>query len=90
MIATTFDTHKFIRRLKEAGMPEIQAEALVDAFRDAQSEAELATKQDIELLKRDIGDLETRISGELTLLKWMLGLLLAGVLALILKTFFPI
>lgn len=88
MSVITFDTHKFVRRRKEAGVPEQQAEALSDAFRDAQSEAELATKQDIELLKRDIKELETKIFGELTLLKWMLGLLLGGVLTLILRSFF--
>ncbi len=88
--AITFDTHKFVRRLTAAGIPEAQAEALSDAFRDAQREAELATKQDIELLKRDIKELETKLTGELTLLKWMLGLVLGGVLALILRAFFPI
>ena len=39
--------------------------------------------------KRDLNELETRLNGELKLIKWMLGLLLGGVLALILKTFFP-
>ena len=33
MTAITFDTHKFVRRLKEAGLPEMQAEAIADAFR---------------------------------------------------------
>ena len=69
MTATTFDTHKFVRRLKEAGLPELQAEAISEAFRDAQAEAELATKQDIaelrheiELLRRDLKDLESRMT----------------------------
>jgi hypothetical protein len=31
----------------------------------------------------------SKSGGELTLIKWMLGLLLGGVLALILKAFFP-
>ena len=51
MTATTFDTHKFVRRLKEAGLPEMQAEAIADAFRDAQGEAELATKADLRELE---------------------------------------
>jgi len=51
MSAITFDTHKFIRRLKEAGLPEAQAEAIADAFREAQGEAELATKQDIAITR---------------------------------------
>ena len=90
MAAITFDTHKFVRRLTAVGVSEAQAEALSDAVREAQSEAALATKQDIELLKRDIKELETKLTGELTLLKWMLGLLLGGVLALILRAFFPV
>lgn len=36
MTITTFDTHKFVRRLEEAGMPlklaEVQAEVLTEAF----------------------------------------------------------
>lgn len=51
MTATTFDTHKFVRRLKEAGLPEMQAEAIAEAFRDAQGEGELATKTDLRELE---------------------------------------
>ena len=46
-----------------------EAEAISEAFRDAQAEAELATKQDIaelrheiELLRRDLKDLESRMT----------------------------
>jgi hypothetical protein len=39
--ATTFDTHKSLRRLKHAGLPEAQAEAIGDAFREAQGEFDL-------------------------------------------------
>lgn len=45
-------------------------------------QAEVATKRDLERL-------EAKLVGELTLVKWMLGVLLGGVLALVLKTFFP-
>jgi hypothetical protein len=51
MTAITFDTHKFVRRLEEAGIPEQEAEAIVNAFRDAQGEAELATKTDLRELE---------------------------------------
>lgn len=90
MAAITFDTLQFVRRLTAAGVPAAQAEALAEAVREAQSDAALATKQDIELLKRDIKDLDTKLTGELTLLKWMLGVLLGGVVALILRAFFPL
>jgi polyhydroxyalkanoate synthesis regulator phasin len=68
MTGIAFDTHKFVRRLLEAGIPEHEAEAIVGAFRDAQGEAELATKTDIgelrhdlELLRRDMRELESRL-----------------------------
>jgi hypothetical protein len=46
MTATTFDTHKFVRRLKEAGLPEMQAEAIADAFRDGSESRARAARQD--------------------------------------------
>jgi hypothetical protein len=51
MSTLTFDTHKFIRRLQDAGVPEAQAEAFTDAFRDVAAEAEVATKRDVERLE---------------------------------------
>lgn len=62
MTTITFDTYKFIQTLKAAGMPEQQAQAISDAFRDAQSEAQLATKHDIENLRRDMRELEQRMT----------------------------
>ena len=44
----------------------------------------------IDKLEAKVDRLDTRLTGELTLLKWMLGLLLGGMLALVLKAFFPI
>jgi len=51
MSAIAFDTHKFIRTLKESGIPENQAEAIAEAFRSAHIEAELATKADLRELE---------------------------------------
>ena len=61
MATITFDTLKFVRKLKESGLPEIQAEAIADAFRDAQGEAELATKRDIDDIRRDMREMEQRM-----------------------------
>ena len=92
MTTITFDTHKFIRRLQASGMPEEQAEAIVDAFKDAQSEAELATRRDLKeleiKLEAKLDRLDAKFTGEFTLIKWMMGLLLGGIVALILKAFF--
>ena len=61
MTTITFDTHKFVRTLKDAGVPESQAEAISEAFKEAQGEAELATKRDIDDLRRDMRDMEQRL-----------------------------
>lgn len=71
MATITFDTHKFIRKLEEAGMPANQAEAISEAFKDAQNEASLSTKQDVELAKLE---LKTDIAVAKTeLVRWVVG-----------------
>jgi hypothetical protein len=89
MATFTFDTHKFIRKLESAGFSTDQAEAVADVFRDASGEAELASKRDIRELELKIESRFEQVKGELTLVKWMLGIVLGGVMALILKAFFP-
>jgi hypothetical protein len=89
MAAITFDTHKFVRKLRSAGFEEAQAEAVADAFADAQGESDLVTKRDISELRRDIDVRFERLDGELKLNRWMLGILIAGVMSLVLKSFFP-
>jgi len=88
MTTITFDTHKFIRTLEQAGFDPKQAEAVADAFKAAQGEAEIATKRDIERLEAKLDTRFERIDGESRLNRWMLGLMLAGVVSLILKAFF--
>lgn len=61
-----------------------------DAFQEAQGKLEIATKRDLKELELKIETRLEGVQGELTLIKWMLGQLLAGVLALILKSFFPV
>jgi hypothetical protein len=65
MTTIAFDTYKFIRTLKESGLPENQAEAIAEAFRNAHVEAELATKSDLlaleRALKAEIRELEYRL-----------------------------
>ena len=81
MATVTFDTHKFIRRLRDSGMPDEQAEALADALRDVQSKAELATKRDIQGLETRIREVELRLTVKIG------GMLViaVGVLAALLK-----
>ena len=53
MTTTTFDTLVYAKRLREAGVPEPQAEAQAAALADAlrQSAGELATKADLRELE---------------------------------------
>ena len=50
MSALTFDTHKFIKRLTEAGMPLGQAEILADEQTKLIDER-LATKDDLKMME---------------------------------------
>lgn len=53
MSTILFDTHSFVKKLTEAGMPEKQAEIL--ASEQAQLvENRLATKTDLSIMKKDI------------------------------------
>lgn len=92
MSTTTFDTHAFVKRLKDAGFTEVQAEAVSTAHREALAESletQISTKADFMRLEARIDLLDTKFTGEFTLVKWMLGILLGGVIALVLKSFFP-
>ncbi len=96
-VAVAFDTLKFARRLKDSGVPDNQAEAFSEAFRDAQEtqlealatkgdvreiRLEMATKTDIAKLDRGID----AINGELRLIKWMLAVVIAVTVLPALKT----
>ncbi len=85
MSALTFDTLKVTRNLISAGLPEPHAEAVTSAIKEAQDShvEQLATKSDIERL-------ETKIDGELKLIKWMLALIILVTVLPILKSLFPI
>lgn len=90
MATMTFDTLKFVRKLESAGFSIDRAEAVADAFRDASGEAELASKRDIRELELKIDSRFEQVKGELTSIKWIQGIILAEVMALILKAFFPV
>ncbi len=70
MATVTFDTHKFVQKLKEAGFDEKQAEGLTEAMRSAIDESELVAKKDLQIALAPI-------SADLNLLKWMMGALIA-------------
>ena len=90
MPSITFDTHAFIKKLKESGFKEEQAEVLSEVIKEVQGATieDLATKDDIKELRHEMKELELRINAQLLLLKWMVGVMLAGVVSLVLKAFF--
>lgn len=98
MSAITFDTLKFAERLEKAGMSREQAAAIVETQKEALAEAldgTLATKGDIALMRTDLialrGDMKEEVAalrGELTSVKWMMGVLVALSVANFAKQFF--
>ena len=89
MSTITFDTHQFIRTLKDSGIPENQAEAITKAFKTAQAESRPATEDMLEItkleLKRDIADSKAELT------RWIIGAgflqtaLIAGLLLKLVK-----
>jgi hypothetical protein len=80
MRSITFDTHKFVKDLRESGISEPQAEAFVRAQQDILAQAldsTLASKRDIDLLGLKIDKLT-----------WMMGALIAIAVANFGKQFF--
>ena len=103
MGAVAFDTLKFVKPLEAAGVSVPQAEAISFAVREAHESVDVATKRDLKEmevgLRHDMKEMETNLrhdmqkelapmKADLLLTKWMLGVLLAGVMSLILKAFF--
>lgn len=98
MATTTFDTLKFVEKLKAAGIPEAHAKAEVEALQSALAEtmdAQLATKADIVRLERRMDGLESQLremkaelNGKLTLVQWMLALVVAAEAAPLLSKLF--
>jgi uncharacterized protein (DUF2336 family) len=80
MATITFDTLLFVKKLKEAGFTDKQAEAMAEAHKEAISQSldtTLATKLDI-----------AKLEAEIKVMKWMQGFILAGIATLIIKAFF--
>jgi hypothetical protein len=59
-VSTAFDTLAYAKKLKEAGFTEQQAEVQAEALR-AVVDANLATKEDIAMVQRDIKKLEAEL-----------------------------
>ena len=74
MATITFDTHKYVRKLEEAGFTRQQAEAQAEALLDAlgSTTSELVTQAYLDhRLKADLAELKV------DLVKWITGALIA-------------
>jgi hypothetical protein len=98
MVVATFDTLKFANALKAAGVPDKQAEAEAAVLADAFSVnlKELVTKDD---LRQALGETEQRLNakidlvrsdlgGQITLVRWMLGVVISIGVAILVRLFF--
>jgi hypothetical protein len=90
MTTITFDTLDLTSKLKAAGFEQSQAEAVVKAIAGAQDTLVSNISLDHRLKETElrIDARFERVEGELKLNRWMLGVMLAGVLSLVLKAFF--
>ncbi len=85
-----FNALKYVEELRNAGIPEKQAEAQIRVLNEV-VDSELASKQDVETvrkeLKRDIKELELRLTHTLTVRLgglMALGIVLIGILVKVL------
>lgn len=83
MATITFDSLKLSDKLKTAGFSADQAETVVRVIAEAQDD--LVTKKDLETtmapIKTDLIVLKTEIAQ----VKWMLGFVMAGLIAILAK-----
>lgn len=79
MTAVTFDTLELTGMLRDSGIEQKQAEAIVKAI--VKSHDELVTKGHLDLKLAPI-------LTDLAVIKWMMGILLGGVLSLVMKAYF--
>lgn len=93
MTTVTFDTLGYFEKLKAAGVPEAQAKVQVEVMQgvvqsyDEASRKELATRGDIQDVRKEIQDLRLEMKNmEMRLLKWQIGLAVA-IIAIMAKGF---
>jgi hypothetical protein len=75
-----FDTLTCARRLKQAGVPEAQAEAMADATRERVVQ-DFATKGDIAALKAGLAALDQRLTAAMDTLGLRLTVRMGGLIA---------
>ena len=87
MTAIPFDTLKFAKRLKDAGIPEKHAEAEAEALAEVLEVnlKELATKDDLKALEERLGDKITMFEQRMTIKLGGLMVVAVGTVAALVK-----
>jgi len=67
--------------IENAGINKEQATAFATTIKESHDNSDVVTKGDLR-------ELELTIKAELLLLRWMIGFIFAGILSLIIKSFF--
>jgi hypothetical protein len=88
MTTITFDTLKFVKDLQAKGFAPEQAEGISDALKSVMAIAEIATKHDLKALENKLDIRMAEMSAEMKIVKWMTGATMAGVVSIVMKTFF--
>jgi len=83
MATITFDTHDFVRKMRDAGFDEKQAEVIVSVVATSQNELITTSHFDLKMEKE-----LAPIKAELLVIKWMMGVLIGIAVANFAKQFF--
>lgn len=84
MATVTFDTLDLVEKLVKSGIDQKQAETIVRVIADAQNQ--LVTREYFDArIKEELAPIKT----DMAVNKWVNGILLAGVISLVMKAFFP-
>ena len=86
MTTITFDTQEAVIKLKSVGVSQEHADAFVRVIVESQNS--LVTKIDLELALTPIKTDLAVLKADSTTLKWMMGVLIAAVMSIVIKTFF--
>jgi hypothetical protein len=82
MATIAFDTLKYSKRLKDAGVPDKQAEAEAEALAEVLEVKleDLATKQDVLAVKLELKLMEERYGDKITMLEQRMTIKLGGMM----------
>lgn len=86
MTTVTLDIQKALIKLMAVGVSQEHADAFVRAI--VESQDSLVTKTDMEIALSPIKTDLAILKADSTTLKWMMGVLIAGVMSIVIKTFF--